>query len=153
MNNLNSNKINYTLTNKKEFIEWFNKTFIKFRATGKQESLKNKYEPYNYQKLLKNFINPFPLEYSYFFQCQNSYRKLDCTSRIKISLGIFLKTKFLKNGITFSISLNLSIKDLNFVYCFVRVYFLNQRILTFIEQLDQNIRIFFEVGDTSHNQW
>ena len=57
MNNLNSNKINYTLTNRKEFIEWFNKTFIKFRATGKQEVIKNKYEPYNYQKLLKNFMN------------------------------------------------------------------------------------------------
>ena len=52
MNNLNSNKINYTLTNKKEFIEWFNKTFIKFKATGKEEEKKNKYEPYNYQKLL-----------------------------------------------------------------------------------------------------
>ncbi len=57
MNNLNSNKINYTLTNKKEFIEWFNKTFIKFKATGKEEEKKNKYEPYNYQKLLKNFMN------------------------------------------------------------------------------------------------
>ena len=41
MNNLNSNKINYTLTNRKEFIEWFNKTFIKFRATGKQETIKS----------------------------------------------------------------------------------------------------------------
>ena len=57
MNNLNSNKINYTLTNRKEFIEWFNKTFIKFRATGKQESIKNKYEPYNYQKLLISTLN------------------------------------------------------------------------------------------------
>ena len=57
MNNLNSNKINYTLTNKKEFIEWFNKTYVKFRATGKQEKMKNKYEPYNYQKLLKNFMS------------------------------------------------------------------------------------------------
>ena len=57
MNNLNSNKINYTLTNKKEFIAWFNKTFIKFRATGKEEVKKDKFEPYNYQKLLKNFMN------------------------------------------------------------------------------------------------
>ena len=38
MNNLNSTKINYISTNKKEFIEWFNKTFIKFRATGKEET-------------------------------------------------------------------------------------------------------------------
>jgi len=57
MNNLNSNKIKYVPTNKKEFIEWFNKTFIKFRANGKKETIKNKFEPYNYQKLLKNFMN------------------------------------------------------------------------------------------------
>ena len=54
--NLNSNKINYVLTNKKEFIEWFNKTFIKFRATGKNEIKQKKFTPYNYQKLLKNFM-------------------------------------------------------------------------------------------------
>ena len=57
MNNLNSNKINYKLSNKKEFIEWFNKTFIKFRATGKSENFKNKFVPYNYQRLLKNFMS------------------------------------------------------------------------------------------------
>ena len=57
MNNLNSNKINYTSTNKKEFIEWFNKTFIKFRATGKEEVKTTKYIPYNYQQLLKNFMS------------------------------------------------------------------------------------------------
>ena len=53
----NNSKMNYVLTNKKEFLEWFNKTFINYRATGKQEPMKKKYEPYNYQKLLKNFMN------------------------------------------------------------------------------------------------
>ena len=57
MNNLNSNKLDFVLTNKKQFIEWFNKTFIKFRATGKKEPKKNKFTPYNYQRLLKNFMD------------------------------------------------------------------------------------------------
>ena len=57
MNNLNSTKISYMPTNKKEFIEWFSKTFIKFRATGKEEAKTSKYQPYNYQKLLKNFMS------------------------------------------------------------------------------------------------
>ena len=57
MNNLNINKIDYKTTNKKEFIDWFNKTFIKFRATGKDEPKRDKFVPYNYQNLLKNFMN------------------------------------------------------------------------------------------------
>ena len=47
---------NWVRPNKKEFPEWFSKTFLKFRATGKQESMKNTYEPYNYQKLLRAFM-------------------------------------------------------------------------------------------------
>ena len=47
----------YKLTNNKEFIEWFNKTFLKYRATGKEEHKSKKFEPYNYQKLLRNFMN------------------------------------------------------------------------------------------------
>jgi superfamily II DNA or RNA helicase len=53
----NNNSTEYVLTNKKEFLEWFNKNFIQYRATGKQELMKKKYEPYNYQKLLKQFMN------------------------------------------------------------------------------------------------
>ena len=56
MNNNNS-KINYVLTNQKNFLEWFNKTFLPYRATGKQEPMKKIYIPYNYQKLLKHFMN------------------------------------------------------------------------------------------------
>lgn len=56
MNNNNS-KINYVLTNQKNFLEWFNKTFLPYRATGKQEPMKKTYIPYNYQKLLKHFMN------------------------------------------------------------------------------------------------
>jgi len=47
----------YKLTNNKEFLEWFNKTFLKYRATGKEEHKSKKFEPYNYQKLLRNFMN------------------------------------------------------------------------------------------------
>ena len=47
---------NWVRPNKKEFPEWFSKTFLKFRATGKQEPMKNTYEPYNYQKLLRAFM-------------------------------------------------------------------------------------------------
>jgi superfamily II DNA or RNA helicase len=53
--NLNNTK-DWVLTNKKEFPEWFNKNFLKFRATGKQEAMKKVYEPYNYQKLLRDFM-------------------------------------------------------------------------------------------------
>jgi len=54
--NSNGNIKDWVLTNKKEFPEWFNKTFLKFRATGKQEPMKTVYEPYNYQKLLRDFM-------------------------------------------------------------------------------------------------
>ena len=57
MNNNNNSKINYVLANKKDFLEWFNKTFLPYKATGKQEPMKKTYIPYNYQKLLKNFMN------------------------------------------------------------------------------------------------
>ena len=36
----NNNSTEYVLTNKKEFLEWFNKNFIQYRATGKQELMK-----------------------------------------------------------------------------------------------------------------
>ena len=53
-NKTNKNNVNnikdWVLTNKKEYHEWFNKTFLKFRAIGKQEPMKSVYEPYNYQK-------------------------------------------------------------------------------------------------------
>ena len=47
----------YKLTNKKDFLEWFNKTFLKYRATGKDEEKSTTFKPYNYQKLLRNFMN------------------------------------------------------------------------------------------------
>ena len=48
--------MDYVLTNKKEFLQWFNENYLQYRATGKQEPMKKKYEPYNYQKLLKYFM-------------------------------------------------------------------------------------------------
>ena len=47
----------YKLTNKKDFLEWFNKTFLKYRATGKDEEKSTTFKPYNYQKLLRNFMD------------------------------------------------------------------------------------------------
>jgi len=59
-NKINKDNVNnikdWVLTNKKEFPEWFNKTFLKFRAMGKQEPMKSVYEPYNYQKMLRDFM-------------------------------------------------------------------------------------------------
>jgi superfamily II DNA or RNA helicase len=111
MNNLNSNKINYTLTNRKEFIEWFNKTFIKFRATGKQETIKNKYEPYNYQKLLKNFMSK-DSPYRGILLYHGLGTGKTCTSitiaenlkkekNIIVMLPASLKTNFIHNGLLF----------------------------------------------------
>ena len=111
MNNFNTNNLDYVPTNKKEFIEWFNKTFIKFKATGKQEPKKNKYEPYIYQKLLKNFMNEIsPYRGILLYHGLGSGKT--CTSitiaenlknnkNIIVMLPASLKNNFIQKGILF----------------------------------------------------
>jgi superfamily II DNA or RNA helicase len=56
---LNENKLEplyWVLPNKKEFIQWVNQTFYKYRATGKKTEIKKNFEPFNYQKLLRDYM-------------------------------------------------------------------------------------------------
>mgnify|MGYP001358988173 CR=1 FL=1 len=53
---MNSNNSKWVLPNKKEFSEWFNEKYIKYRANGKIIEKTKKFIPYNYQKLLTSFM-------------------------------------------------------------------------------------------------
>ena len=55
-NNNNNNELKWILPNKKEFLDWFNKKYLKFRATGKNVEKTKRFIPYNYQNLLANFM-------------------------------------------------------------------------------------------------
>ena len=54
--NNNIQPLNWVLPNKKEFINWINQTFLKYRANGKEHTVSKKFTPFKYQKLLKDYM-------------------------------------------------------------------------------------------------
>ncbi len=49
--------LNWVLPNKKEFVNWINETFLKYRASGKKENINpGKFTPFKYQKLLRDYM-------------------------------------------------------------------------------------------------
>jgi len=59
-NFLNKNNLveplNWVYPNKKEFVNWINETFLKYRATGKNPTITNSFTPFKYQKLLRDYM-------------------------------------------------------------------------------------------------
>ena len=48
--------LNWVLPNRKEFINWINETFMKYRADGKVAPTLNKYVPFKYQRFLRDYM-------------------------------------------------------------------------------------------------
>jgi superfamily II DNA or RNA helicase len=48
--------LNWVYPDKKEFINWINQTFLKYRATGKEVVTGKTFIPFNYQKLVKDYM-------------------------------------------------------------------------------------------------
>ena len=48
--------LNWVYPDKKEFINWVNQTFLKYRATGKEIITGKTYIPFNYQKLVRDYM-------------------------------------------------------------------------------------------------
>jgi superfamily II DNA or RNA helicase len=48
--------LNWVYPDKKEFINWVNQTFLKYRATGKEVITGKTFIPFNYQKLVRDYM-------------------------------------------------------------------------------------------------
>jgi superfamily II DNA or RNA helicase len=48
--------LNWVLPNKKEFVEWVTKTFVKYRADGKEQKYTTKFTPFKFQKLVRDYM-------------------------------------------------------------------------------------------------
>lgn len=55
-NKTNIEPLAWVYPNRKEFIEWINTTFIKYRADGKILPTSNKYNPFKFQRLLRDYM-------------------------------------------------------------------------------------------------
>lgn len=113
-NNLQNNlQINeWVLPNKKEFPDWINQTFIKYKSDGKpQKSIPGKYKPFKYQLFLKKYMsNDSPYRGVLLYMGTGSGKT--CTSieiaenlkterNIVVMLPASLRTNFIVNGLLF----------------------------------------------------
>ena len=48
--------LNWVLPNRKEFVNWVTETFVRYRADGKLSSPSKKFSLFNYQKLLRDYM-------------------------------------------------------------------------------------------------
>jgi superfamily II DNA or RNA helicase len=55
-NFVNIEPTNWILPNRKEFVNWINQTFLKYSASGKPQPISNKFTPFKYQKLLRDYM-------------------------------------------------------------------------------------------------
>jgi hypothetical protein len=56
VNNIKVEPLEWILPNRKEFIEWLNRTFIKYRSDGKKYTKTNYFTPFKYQKFLRDYM-------------------------------------------------------------------------------------------------
>jgi len=109
-NNLQINE--WVLPNKKEFPDWINQTFIKYKSDGKpQKSIPGKYKPFKYQLFLKKYMsNDSPYRGVLLYMGTGSGKT--CTSieiaenlkterNIVVMLPASLRTNFIVNGLLF----------------------------------------------------
>ena len=103
--------LNWVLPNKKEFINWVNETFIKYMSNGKEKKVTEKFTPFKYQKLLKDYMqNNSPYRGILLYQSTGSGKT--CTSigiaenlkterNIVVLLPASLRTNFIVSGLLF----------------------------------------------------
>jgi superfamily II DNA or RNA helicase len=113
INNLNNlNITEWVLPNKKEFPDWINQTFIKYKSDGKtQTTVPGKYKPFKYQLFLKKYMsNDSPYRGVLLYMGTGSGKT--CTSieiaenlkterNIVVMLPASLRTNFIVNGLLF----------------------------------------------------
>ena len=56
INNIKVEPLEWVLPNRKEFIDWLNRTFIKYRSDGKKYKKTNTFIPFQYQKFLRDYM-------------------------------------------------------------------------------------------------
>jgi len=56
INNFLLNPDEWILPNKKEFVNWINETFSRYRADGKIYDIKSNFVPFKYQKLIRDYM-------------------------------------------------------------------------------------------------
>jgi superfamily II DNA or RNA helicase len=103
--------LNWVLPNRKSFINWVNETFLKYRANGKKYNITNKFSPYKYQKLLRDYMqNNSPYRGILLYHGLGSGKT--CTSleiaenlkterNIVVMLPASLRTNFITKGIMY----------------------------------------------------
>ena len=103
--------LNWVLPNRKEFVEWINETFLKYRATGKEQPLSKKFSPFKYQKLLRDYMqNNSPYRGVLLYHSLGSGKtctaitiaeNLKIERNIVVMLPASLRTNFIEDGLLF----------------------------------------------------
>ena len=103
--------LNWVYPNKKEFINWINQTFIKYRATGAVLPITNKFTPFKYQKLLRDYMqNNSPYRGILLYHGLGSGKtcsaieiaeNLKTERNIVVLLPASLRTNFIEDGLLF----------------------------------------------------
>lgn len=111
VNNNSVQPLNWVLPDKKEFLNWINETFIKYRADGKPVKSTNTFTPFKYQKFVRDYMqNNSPYNGILLYHSTGSGKS--CTSigiaenlkterNIVVMLPASLKTNFITKGLQF----------------------------------------------------
>jgi superfamily II DNA or RNA helicase len=103
--------LNWVLPNRKEFVNWVNETFLKYRADGKTHPPTTNFNPFKYQKLLRDYMqNNSPYRGILLYHGLGSGKT--CTSitisenlkterNIVVMLPASLRTNFIEEGLMF----------------------------------------------------
>ena len=111
VNNERVEPLNWVLPNKKEFTEWVTTTFSKYRISEKIGLKQNGFKPYNYQKLLRDYMqNNSPYRGILLYHGLGSGKtcssiliaeNLKSTRNVIVMLPASLRTNFIQEGLMF----------------------------------------------------
>ena len=103
--------LNWVLPNRKEFVDWVNETFLKYRATGKEQPHSKKFTPFKYQQLLRDYMqNNSPYRGVLLYHSLGSGKtctaitiaeNLKTERNIVVMLPASLRTNFIEDGLLF----------------------------------------------------
>jgi len=103
--------LNWVLPNRKEFVSWVSETFVKYRADGKMHPSTQKFTPFKYQKLLRDYMqNNSPYRGILLYHGLGSGKtcsaitiseNLKTERNIVVMLPASLRTNFIEDGLMF----------------------------------------------------
>ena len=103
--------LNWVLPNRKEFVNWVSETFVKYRADGKMHPSTQKFTPFKYQKLLRDYMqNNSPYRGILLYHGLGSGKtcsaitiseNLKTERNIVVMLPASLRTNFIEDGLMF----------------------------------------------------